>query len=120
MSPGFNPSVGILLVWTGPISAQGKPNAVFQSLGRDSVGLDQFRSSPEPVFAVVFQSLGRDSVGLDLGAIISNHAIIIRFNPSVGILLVWTTRNPQRRDRECCFNPSVGILLVWTRGMPIE
>jgi len=39
---GFNPSVGILLVWTYTPKTQIVKPQRFQSLGRDSVGLDQY------------------------------------------------------------------------------
>jgi len=61
----FNPSVGILLVWTsGYDGARGRAY-MFQSLGRDSVGLDT-RVVTQQGLQEMFQSLGRDSVGLDL------------------------------------------------------
>jgi len=61
----FNPSVGILLVWTDfPI--QHNPDDIrFQSLGRDSVGLDLLQGLGHVIRVIEFQSLGRDSVGLD-------------------------------------------------------
>jgi len=37
----FNPSVGILLVWTATLKAFEAEIGLFQSLGRDSVGLDR-------------------------------------------------------------------------------
>jgi len=40
---------------------------------------------------VLFQSLGRDSVGLDLRDVPDHVRVDLSFNPSVGILLVWTT-----------------------------
>jgi len=85
----FNPSVGILLVWTRQTSLKRIAGEQFQSLGRDSVGLDynplivcvsrKSVSIPRSGFCwfglafaeqvippeAQFQSLGRDSVGLD-------------------------------------------------------
>jgi len=61
---GFNPSVGILLVWTGSGAPETPALAGFQSLGRDSVSLDAARRTSS-VRCRSFQSLGRDSVGLD-------------------------------------------------------
>jgi len=85
----------------------------FQSLGRDSVGLDiplrLLVVGPKP-----FQSLGRDSVGLDpqlghlnrrLGAVSIPRSGFCWF----GLFFVDL---PQSEERG--FNPSVGILLVWT------
>jgi len=135
----FNPSVGILLVWTRQRRHTITPILRFQSLGRDSVGLDPSvpisaiaesnsfnpsvgillvwtnaclfdcfphnqvsipRSgfcwfgpsihSPKSVWSISFQSLGRDSVGLDLDSLGASGVILAGFNPSVGILLVWT------------------------------
>ena len=84
----FNPSVGILLVWTSDLYHLRGFAVLFQSLGRDSVGLDKKAlwriinrvSIPRSGFCWFgpgkflllgvalqrFQSLGRDSVGLDL------------------------------------------------------
>ena len=133
----FNPSVGILLVWTGHTRYKGLGIGQFQSLGRDSVGLD--RACPRHLLdSITFQSLGRDSVGLDYQRQIQLDSYIevsiprsgfcwfgpyawmfitpsvICFNPSVGILLVWTESSQSHGFRGCSFNPSVGILLVWT------
>jgi len=86
-----------------------------------------------------FQSLGRDSVGLDPQRRRATRLSKTCFNPSVGILLVWTEVDfldsafaalvsiPRSgfcwfghycgdvySDVVARFNPSVGILLVWT------
>jgi len=60
----FNPSVGILLVWTHVLDDDVGIREKFQSLGRDSVGLDVYDEASDDRVEV-FQSLGRDSVGLD-------------------------------------------------------
>jgi len=134
----FNPSVGILLVWTRSRSSSVTGNGKFQSLGRDSVGLDIVYPLLA-LFSILFQSLGRDSVGLDWERNTHLPPPPASFNPSVGILLVWTicslgnTRVSglfQSLGRDSVgldalwtlipsspiqsFNPSVGILLVWT------
>jgi len=53
--------------WFGRMEVCTRPtlSLLFQSLGRDSVGLD-FASVAFSFFPFLFQSLGRDSVGLDL------------------------------------------------------
>jgi len=137
--PCFNPSVGILLVWTRqrrpqhsasyPVSI---PRSGFCWLGPVNVG-------HSIAHHIQFQSLGRDSVGLDVIGATIVHIVPTSFNPSVGILLVWTDPRTNRiryvgqfqslgRDSvgldqhtadisikvSASFNPSVGILLVWT------
>jgi len=117
---GFNPSVGILLVWTPPTRAWGASAKGFNP----SVGILLVWTPPT-------RAWGASAKG---------------FNPSVGILLVWTrvsynylSRLGQvsiPRSGFCwfgqdvramhtligdSFNPSVGILLVWTNlhiGLP--
>jgi len=87
----FNPSVGILLVWT-------------------QAGLCNGASPPR----------FNPSVGILLvwtGGTRCHRLPSPSFNPSVGILLVWTSRSPRRPHRSWCFNPSVGILLVWTSDL---
>jgi len=135
----FNPSVGILLVWTDELTAQRDGLTEFQSLGRDSVGLDLIVDYRQSLSDCGFNP----SVGILLVWTADIHpgtAIETSFNPSVGILLVWTDTaakagnsfiqvsiprsgfcwfGPGRRwgnhPSRACFNPSVGILLVWTR-----
>jgi len=99
----FNPSVGILLVWTGTSLSLLAHTYPFQSLGRDSVGLDFTSASCAwrgKGASRQFQSLGRDSVGLDSSPITTSNSRGC-FNPSVGILLVWTSDfMPQFKQRE--------------------
>ena len=138
---GFNPSVGILFVWTilprsvsmtavsiprsgfclfglgywPPCACLSNP---FQSLGRDSVCLDRREMGVGLTWALRFQSLGRDSVCLDWHFNLLGSSRIMCFNPSVGILFVWTGAG-QFLDlfQKISFNPSVGILFVWTHSV---
>ena len=77
--------------WFGLIPWIENPSLVgwFQSLGRDSVGLDSSGMERAGILSK-FQSLGRDSVGLDPDRAKSRNQDMVSFNPSVGILLVWT------------------------------
>ena len=100
----FNPSVGILSVWT--FSGDGRFSKVFrfQSLGRDSVCLDSrlaHRDAAGPAVSIPrsgFCLFGRRASSL------YQHCNG-RFNPSVGILSVWTNA-----CSNCCLvNVSVSI-----------
>jgi len=115
---GFNPSVGILLVWTLALSM---PRSIVSTVSIPRSGFCWFGpgrcvgwqtcsalvSIPRSGFcwfglgiaiyllgrACEFQSLGRDSVGLDQDEWQGHLQLTACFNPSVGILLVWTERH---------------------------
>ena len=108
---GFNPSVGILGVQAGPVSAEYGDLAEFQSLGRDS-GC----SSP------ILTGIGEGDIAVSIprsGFWVFKRLYVPavdvgdpRFNPSVGILGVQAAFV---RSFVCSFggfNPSVGILGV--------
>jgi len=112
--------------------------AKFQSLGRDSVGLDPSNVSAA-CLSLRFQSLGRDSVGLDVKPLTvtrnwkevsiprsgfcwfgrasinttatSSKRVSI---PRSGFCWFGRSTPPQPHSEPTSFNPSVGILLVWT------
>ena len=93
----FNPSVGILLVWTNVPSSRRPKSGWFQSLGRDSVGLDVIGFEPPTTFLLV--SIPRSGFcwfGPEAGQQ-GNRSLRQCFNPSVGILLVWTWASYCRR-----------------------
>jgi len=110
----FNPSVGILLVWTTPTKTPTATPELFQSLGRDSVGLDEYARLGDRHNRCGFNP----SVGILLvwtPGVRFIQSGLMSFNPSVGILLVWTNDcHVQKPHPGRSFNPSVGILLVWT------
>ena len=62
-----------------------------------------------------FQSLSRDSVHVDAAEQAVLGALLIGFNPSVGIPSMWTIANPFLRGFCFSFNPSVGIPSMWTK-----
>jgi len=125
------------LVWTAGLDSAHWVTGRFQSLGRDSVGLDHRRLQVQ-LQVEMFQSLGRDSVGLDSarGRLTAGCWAFQSLgrdsvgldqrpqNPEVQILTVSIPRSgfcwfgpvplDIRQGSLTGFNPSVGILLVWT------
>jgi len=111
---GFNPSVGILLVWTKSLSTLLCVGLQFQSLGRDSVGLDKV-GWPLMYQTDLFQSLGRDSVGLDPQETNAMERVEEVSIPRSGFCWFGPEKRVACSSPRIRFNPSVGILLVWTR-----
>jgi len=108
----FNPSVGILLVWTINRQSAAAAWEEFQSLGRDSVGLDVTEIGGMNVL-VTFQSLGRDSVGLDWDMIDKNYTHRVVSIPRSGFcwfgLARWMSAPPRRWKFQSLGRDSVGL-----------
>jgi len=61
-----------------------------------------------------FQSLNRAYKRSDSTCAVSPAPGCCRFNPSIGLTSVPTTRRPRWARQTCCFNPSIGLTSVPT------